>query len=85
MTQVEQIKLLEAQLKALKSEGSMRFGKLTVKVGEKGNVLVYGLQRFPVSLYANQIEKLIQLFTSSEFDSFIIDNKSKLATKEQAQ
>jgi hypothetical protein len=82
MSTVQQIKELEAQLKMLKAQGSVRLGKLTVKIGEKGNVLIYGLQRFPVSLYVNQIEKLVQLFNTQEFNSFLEDNKSKLASKE---
>lgn len=79
----QEIKALEAQLKALKAqEAKVKQGRITVKLGEKGNVLFYGLQRFPVSLYANQIEKLKALFNSDELAQFLQDNKGKLATKE---
>lgn len=83
MTTAQEIKALEAQLKAMKAnEPKVRQGRITVKVGEKGNVLIYGLQRFPVSLYANQIEKLKDLFNSADLAQFMQDNKEKLATKE---
>lgn len=83
MTTKEQIKALEAQLASLKAEvPSSRINGLTVKVGEKGNILIYGLQRFPVSLYPNQIEKLSALFNNQELSKFIEQNKSKLSTKE---
>ena len=83
MTTQEQIKALQAQLQALKSEvPSTKINGLTVKVGEKGNILIYGLQRFPVSLYPNQVEKLTALFQNQELSKFIEANKSKLAIKE---
>lgn len=83
MTTQEQIKALQAQLQALKSEvPSTKINGLTVKVGEKGNILIYGLQRFPVSLYPNQVEKLTALFQNQELSKFIETNKSKLAIKE---
>jgi hypothetical protein len=83
MTTQEQIKALQAQLVALKSEvPTTKINGLTVKVGEKGNILIYGLQRFPVSLYPNQVEKLTALFQNQELSKFIETNKSKLAIKE---
>jgi hypothetical protein len=82
MTTQEQIKALQAQLQALKSEvPSSKINGLTVKIGEKGNILIYGLQRFPVSLYPNQVEKLTALFNNQELSKFIEVNKSKLAVK----
>lgn len=47
----------QAELKALKKQLPRM---LTVKVKEKGTICVYGLQRFPVSLYANQWEQLLR-------------------------
>jgi ABC-type uncharacterized transport system YnjBCD substrate-binding protein len=55
--------------------GSVRF-----KVSEKGAVSVYGLGRFPVTLYFEQWEKLLS--NLEELRSFIEANKSKLKFKE---
>lgn len=83
MTTQEQIKALQAQLASLKAEvPTAKINGLTVKVGEKGNILIYGLQRFPVSLYPNQVEKLAALFLNQELAKFIEQNKAKLAIKE---
>jgi hypothetical protein len=56
--------------------GSVRF-----KVSEKGAVSVYGLGRFPVTLYFEQWERLLS--NIEELRSFIDANKSKLKLKEQ--
>ena len=63
MTQADiQAKL--AELEKLKQEvAAMRkqVGKaLSFKVSEKGAVSVYGLQRFPITLYSNQWERLLK-------------------------
>jgi hypothetical protein len=53
---------------------------ISFKVSEKGGVSVYGLGRFPVTLYHEQWTRLF-----SEIDNlktFIEDNKSKLKSKE---
>lgn len=59
--------------------------KLTVKVGDKGSLLIYGLQKWPISLYASQAIRMEQLLTSPEFKKFVVDNESKLAKKEEAK
>jgi hypothetical protein len=83
MTTQDQIKALQAQLNALKSEiPTARISNLTVKIGEKGTINIYGLGRYPVCLYPNQVEKLAMLFQNQELAKFIEQNKSKLAIKE---
>lgn len=52
---------------------------ISVKVSTKGAVSVYGLQRFPVTLYAEQWERL--LAKSDAINAFIEANRSRLATK----
>jgi len=53
---------------------------ISFKVSEKGGVSVYGLGRFPVTLYQ---EQWLRLFTEVEnLKSFIDENKSRLKTKE---
>lgn len=58
-----------------------RAATVSLKVSEKGAVSVYGLGRFPVTLYREQWEKLLAL--SDQIKTFIADNKDKLKTKEQ--
>ncbi|PYR99484.1 MAG: hypothetical protein DMG12_20495 [Acidobacteria bacterium] len=53
---------------------------LTLKVSEKGGVSVYGLGRFPVTLYKEQWKKLLDM--SDEIRNFIEVNDSQLKSKE---
>lgn len=52
---------------------------VTLKVSEKGGVSVYGLGRFPVTLYKEQWAKLLDM--ADEIRAFIKENESKLKTK----
>jgi hypothetical protein len=52
---------------------------ITLKVSEKGAVSVYGLGRFPVTLYGAQMSRLLD--HEPQIRAFIADNGSKLATK----
>jgi len=54
-------------------------GTLTFRVSEKGAVSVYGLGRFPVTLYLEQWEKL--LAHVDELRTFIGDNRDRLKKK----
>jgi hypothetical protein len=69
---------LRAENEALKQ--GRRGGAVSFKVSEKGAVSVYGLGRFPVTLYQEQWQKLLGL--SEDIKAFIEENKSKLKTKE---
>jgi phage/plasmid-associated DNA primase len=51
-----------------------------LKVSQKGAVSLYGLGRFPVTLYKEQWEKLLERV--DEIKSFIKENDSQLATKD---
>jgi hypothetical protein len=62
-----------------KQVGSKRPGKLEFRVSEKGAVSVYGLGRFPVTLYQEQWAKLLD--TTDELRAFIEQNKSRLKVK----
>ncbi len=53
---------------------------VSMKVSEKGAVSVYGLGRFPVTLYQEQWHKL--LLIADDIKTFIADNKDKLKVKE---
>lgn len=62
-----------------KQSGSRKKGTLEFRVGEKGGVSVYGLGRFPVTLY---YEQWIRLLDSAEgLREFLEDNKSRLKLK----
>jgi hypothetical protein len=54
----------------------------TTEVSEKGGVSLYGLGRFPVTLYAEQWQKL--LGEVENIKKFLEDNKALLKTKDAA-
>jgi hypothetical protein len=56
-----------------------RAGNLEFKVSEKGAVSVYGLGRFPVTLYYEQWVRLLD--TAEDLRSFLESNKDKLKLK----
>jgi hypothetical protein len=61
---------------------SKKQGNLEFKVGEKGGVSVYGLGRFPVTLYYEQWARLLD--SSDRLRAFLEENKSKLKLKSKA-
>ena len=67
---------LEKQVETKKRSGAMEF-----RVSEKGGVSVYGLGRFPVTLYYEQWNRL--LAAAEELKVFLEENKSKLKLKQQ--
>ena len=75
---------LKAELEKLKAENAAlraRGGKgVSLKVSEKGAVSVYGLGRFPVTLYQEQWLKLLEL--ADDIRGFIRENEGKLKKKE---
>lgn len=78
---------LQAELERLRAENealkqSKRGSAVSMKVSEKGAVSVYGLGRFPVTLYQEQWTKLLGL--ADDIKAFIAENKSRLKTKESA-
>jgi len=73
---------LKARLADLeKNQGQRRTGTLEFRVGEKGGVSVYGLGRFPVTLYYEQWNRLLN--AADKLREFLEDNKSKLKLKGQ--
>jgi hypothetical protein len=62
-----------------KQAGSRKRGSLEFRVGEKGGVSVYGLGRFPVTLYYEQWVRLLD--ASEELRVFLEENKSRLKLK----
>jgi hypothetical protein len=72
-----EIERLKAENEALKAPTR---GQVSLKVSEKGGVSVYGLGRFPVTLYKEQWAKL--LATGDQIKSFIEQNDHLLKKKE---
>ena len=72
---------LKARLEQLEKQGPRRTGSLEFRVGEKGGVSVYGLGRFPVTLYYEQWIRLLE--SADKLREFMEANKSKLKLKEQ--
>lgn len=77
---------LKAELERLKAENeqlkSGRGRSVSLKVSEKGGVSVYGLGRFPVTLYKEQWTKLLSM--ADEIRAFIRDNDKVLKAKPES-
>jgi hypothetical protein len=72
--EIERLRAENAALKKTSSRG------LSLKVSEKGALSVYGMGRFPVTLYKEQWLKLLEM--SEDILAFIKANESLLKTKE---
>ena len=75
---------LRARLAELENQKTgRRSGELDFKVGEKGGVSVYGLGRFPVTLYYEQWVRLLD--AGEKLRAFLEENKTegKLKLKEK--
>jgi hypothetical protein len=81
MDDAEQMK---AELERLRKENESLKNRgqrgVSLKVSEKGGVSVYGLGRFPVTLYKEQWIKLLDM--SDDIRKFIQDNDAQLKTKQ---
>jgi hypothetical protein len=75
-----QLERLTKENEALKAQTRAKPGHVTMKVSEKGAVSVYGLGRFPVTLYQEQWSKLLDHV--EEIREFIKANESQLKKKE---
>ncbi len=75
---------LKAEIEKLKAENEKlkkpSRGTISMKVSEKGGLSVYGLGRFPVTLYKEQWSKLLAV--SDSILEFIEANNDQLKTKE---
>jgi hypothetical protein len=75
---------IKAQLERLKAENealkTRQARGLSLRVSEKGGVSVYGLGRFPVTLYKEQWLRLLEM--TDDIRRFIRENEGKLKVKE---
>jgi len=72
-----ELERLRAENVALKARGSKG---VSMKVSEKGAVSIYGLGRFPVTLYQEQWLKLLDM--ANDIRAFIKENEGQLKKKE---
>jgi hypothetical protein len=70
---------LQAENEALKNRSAKA---VSIKVSEKGGVSVYGLGRFPVTLYKEQWLRLLEM--RDDIRAFIQENEPKLKAKDTA-
>ena len=77
---------LKAELERLRAENERLKGQrgrgTSLRVSEKGGVSVYGLGRFPVTLYKEQWAKLLDM--ADEIRAFIKEHDADLKTKPEA-
>jgi hypothetical protein len=75
---------LKAEIERLRAENENlkkpARGQTSLKVSEKGALSVYGMGRFPVTLYREQWEKLLSM--SDQIREFILANDAALKKKE---
>jgi len=72
-----ELERLRAENERLKKSGS---SKLAMKVSEKGALSVYGMGRFPVTLYKEQWLRLLAM--AEDIKAFIEAHQSSLKSKE---
>ncbi len=72
--ELEKLRAENEALKKTKEKG------LTMKIGEKGGLSVYGLGRFPVTLYKEQWSRLLAM--ADEIKAFMVENDSRLKSRD---
>ena len=82
-TAEQKLARLEAENRALKEQVEQRrSGQLRLKISEKGGLSVYGLGRFPVTLYKEQWIRLLE--QTEEIKEFLKENDQQLKVKQPA-
>ncbi|MGH7875628.1 MAG: hypothetical protein ACREQO_25835 [Candidatus Binatia bacterium] len=80
-TTEQKLARLEAENRALREQAEDRKpGQLRLKVSEKGGLSVYGLGRFPVTLYKEQWVRLLD--NVDEIKKFLQENDHQLKAKQ---
>jgi len=75
-----QLQQMQAELEALKVENAAlkasSAGPITLKVGPKGGISAYGLQRNPVTLYYSQWIRLLT-YMADHFEAFVASKPTR--------
>jgi hypothetical protein len=79
MTEPTREELMARIAELEKKGGTRQKGSIEFRVGEKGGVSVYGLGRFPVTLYYEQWIRLLD--AAGDLRNFLEENKSRLKLK----
>lgn len=79
MSQAELLAMVEAQQRQIEALRLSKQGKLTLKVSEKGALSVYGMGRWPVTLYKSQWQRL--LAAVPQIEAFLEAHAADLADK----
>jgi hypothetical protein len=74
---------LKAKVAELEKQAGRKRGALEFRVSEKGAVSVYGMGRFPVTLYYEQWTRLLE--AAEQLKAFLEENKSRLKLKSAAE
>lgn len=83
------VQAMQAEIERLKAENAKlqteanKPVRATFKITDKGGMSVYGLGRFPVTLYKSQWEKLLS--QADQIREFMAQNADKLSDKPKAQ
>lgn len=91
---IDNLANMELQLKKLLEENARLKEKasrqatekaLTIRVSAKGALSIYGLGRFPVTLYKSQMQRLLKFIASGAVEEFMIENDALLTDKVKAE
>lgn len=75
-----ELERLKKENEALKAQSKAKPGQFSMKVSEKGALSIYGMGRFPVTLYQEQWVKLLD--HAEEIRAFIAANAGALKKKD---
>ena len=75
-----ELERLKKENETLKTAAKAKPGSFSMKVSEKGGLSIYGLGRFPVTLYQEQWSKLLERADDSR--DFLKANESSLKKNE---
>ena len=79
--QIAELEMLRAENARMKARmAKTAASRVKLKVSEKGALSLYGLGRFPVTLYRSQWDTLLNM--AEEIKEFITDNANQLTVKE---
>lgn len=81
MSPQDEIAHLKAQIERMRAANQR---SLKLKVSDKGGVSVYGMGKWPVTLYRSQWERLLAPEIVQSIKDFIMDNADRLSTKDEA-